>query len=179
MEKQTMKRVKHEGTLSISGQQLPCFVLEGDIRTVCLQGMVAALDLFGKNASSEQELSDQKQAHQVLLDYVQKKNIRRFLSKELLEHLHNPFKFTSRRFGFVYGCKALALLEIALAVTDARACGRLENSYAETNRRSIQIVIASAIRGTITVEDAFRASAQIDRLVQSIADNSSDCPTLY
>jgi hypothetical protein len=146
--------------LRIGDIEIPCYVLEGEIRVISQRGTLGGLNLgrgTGGGAGGDR-----------LSSFLGGKGISPHVSKELMEVISNPIKFRHPRSGFAFGYPATILPDLCEAVLAARAAGALMPQQEHIATRCEVLVRGFARVGIIALIDE-ATGYQHDRAKDALA----------
>lgn len=104
--------------LTIGDIEIPCYVLENDIRVLTQGGFTSAVGM----ARGGSMIAGMNR----LQLFVGRKGISPFISNELVERIANPIPFFTPTGGRAYGFEATLLADVCEAVLKAREAGALQ-----------------------------------------------------
>jgi hypothetical protein len=158
-----IKKVTHGATdkpLKIGDVEIPCYVLEGEIRVITQRGMIAGLGMAqGGTRSGDDQLV-------VLASSLVEKS---FISNGLADLMRSPIRFKPPHGGRpAYGYPAAVLADLCEAVLAARAAGALTARQANLGIRCEILVRGFARVGIIALVDE-ATGFQRDRAKDALA----------
>lgn len=146
---ETVLKATHESgehPLSISGKQIPCYVLEDGRRVLSLGGMVRAFDMSIGGAGNRQ--GDR------LVKFATGRALSPFVPAELINRMNEPVRFRAPTGGFVAtGYEATILPDLCDAVLEARKAGALRKDQMHIADACELLVRALARVGIIALVD--------------------------
>ena len=98
--------------------EIPCYVLENEMRVLTQSGMFSGLGLARRGLVSVEGGAQ-------IPRFAASKSVKPFITKELMDGLTNPILFTSV-FGKAYGFPATILADICEIILEARDAGSLD-----------------------------------------------------
>jgi P63C domain len=158
-----IKKVTHGATdkpLKIGDVEIPCYVLEGEIRVLTQRGLITGLGMIkGGTKSGDDQLI-------VLANGLAEKSL---ISNDLAEVVRNPIRFKPPHGGRpAYGYPATVLADLCEAVLAARAKGDLDPRQANLGIRCEVLVRGFARVGIIALVDE-ATGFQRDRAKDALA----------
>ena len=127
--------------LVISGIEIPCYVLEGEMRVLSLRGVTAAIGLNPDIGFRMPEL-------------LSTRAMRNFVDGDLALAVKTPIVFKNPAGGgTAYGYPADILVKICSAILSSKEAGQLPERYEHIGHRSMILVKAFATVGIISLID--------------------------
>lgn len=134
-----------ETPLCIGDIEIPCYVLEGEIRVLTASGMSDGLGL-ARGGSMVPGMNR-------LELFISRERLKPFVSNDLAERIHSPIVFITPTGGKAYGYDAQIIVELCEAVLAARQAGVLQQQQLSIAQRCETLTRGLARLGIIGLVD--------------------------
>jgi hypothetical protein len=164
-------KATHDGTLNLSGNKIPCAVLEDGTRVLTEHGLTNAI-LGSRSGGSKRIKKVQKELGAPIPLFVAPQNLSRFISKELRDGPLNPILYQTKSGRLVYGFDAGLLPQVCEIWLNARDAGALQGQQLDKAKKAEILMRALARVGIVALVDEATGYQEIrDKLaLQAILD---------
>jgi hypothetical protein len=133
-----------EKPLKIGELELQCYVLNDERRVLVQRGLQSSLGMSTGGGTG---------GAQRIVQFVDSKSIKPFISKELRLRIENPINFTVPSGALAYGYEATILIDICDAIMESKKQGKLHKFQEHIAERAEMLMRAFAKTGIIALVD--------------------------